>query len=112
MNIKDKLRKEGKVTIDGASLMYIANVLREHQIVLMRSLAQATIEGDVSEEGLGWLEADIMANETVGANVLRCIKELIGKELYEKFIDGRIADEAMAEEGGPVVFTPGTGTIN
>lgn len=112
MNIKDKLRKEGKVTIDGATLMYIANVLRDHQIVLMRSLAQAAIEGDRSDEELGWLEADMMANETVGTTVLGCIKELLGKELYEKFIDGRIAEEAMAEEGGPVVLTSGTGTLN
>ena len=112
MNIKDKLKKEGKVTIDGASLMYIANVLREHQIVLMRSLAQAAIEGDRSDEELNWLEADMMANEKVGTTVLGCIKELLGKELYEKFLDGRIADEAMAEEGGPVVFAPGTGTLN
>lgn len=111
MSIKDRLKKEGKVTIDGATLMYIANVLRDHQTALMQSIAEATV-GGASDEEIGWLEADLMANEVVGGNVLRCIKELIGKELYEKFLDGRIAGEAMAEEGGPIVFTSGTGTLN
>ena len=111
MNIKDKLKKEGNVKMSAATLMYIANVLREHQIVLMQSIASAVMDG-ATEKELEHLESNLMANNIVGGNVLECIHKLVGPEIYEKFVESKLGDE-MAEEGDDVsVFNLSTGTLN
>lgn len=103
MNLTEKLKKEATVKISGAMLMYIANVLRERQIAIMRSLADVALDMDIDKvDQLGEMA---MANEIVGQTVMDMIEVIIGKDDFEKFLDGKLGIEAPA-------IMPSTGTIN
>lgn len=103
MNTTEKIKKETTVKISALVLMYIANVLRERQIAIFRSLAEVTMDGDLEKaDELGELA---MANEMVGQKIMDLIEEVMGKDDFEKFIDGKLDLET------PMVM-PSTGTLN
>lgn len=111
MNIKDKLKKEGNVKMSAVKLMYIANVLRDHQAVLTLNLESSTIDG-ATENELEYLQYSLISNSIAIENVLGCIRELVGPEIYEKFLDGKIGDEIAKEGDDMSILTPSTRTLN
>ena len=92
MSLKDKLSKEGKITISGAMLMYVANVMRERQIAIFNSLADVIEAGE--NEDIDRLGEMAMANQIVGQKILDCIEELLGKGIADKFIEGKLGKTA------------------
>jgi hypothetical protein len=102
MSLKEKLSKEGKITISGVALMYIANVLRERQIAIFNSMAEAVEAGET--EDVEFLGESAITNQIVGQKVLDAIETLLGKDIAEKFIDGKLEEE-------PLVM-PTTSTLN
>ena len=86
MSVIEKLKEESTVKISGAMLMYIAHALRERQVAILKSIVQ--VEGDTEKE-IQLVEAS-MANEVVGEKIMDCIGEILGKEDFEKFIDGTL----------------------
>lgn len=107
MNTKEILKKEGQVTINAATLMYIANILREHQVSVMSLMADHLMEG--GDDALTERIADEMsACMVVGQKVMDCIEQLVGTEMLDAFIEGNLS-EALADE--PVVM-PASGTLN
>jgi hypothetical protein len=96
MSLLEKAKKETTIKISGAMLMFLANVLRQRQVVIFMSLAEA-IEND--EHNVEDLENAAMANEVVGQKILSYIEAHIGKEDYEKFLDGDIDMEGFNPSG-------------
>lgn len=103
MITKETLKAESNVKINTAMLMYIANILRERQLVIFKSLADCVVDGDL--EKAEQLDEMAMANEAVGQKVLDLIEEIIGKDDFEKFLDGEMDIDSPN-------FMPSTGTIN
>lgn len=92
MNVTDKIKKEATVKISGVMLLYIANVLRERQMAIFRSMAEIMLDGDTAKaDELGEVA---MANEIVGQKIMDLIEKILGKEDFEKFIDGKLDFDA------------------
>lgn len=107
MITKETLSKEGSVTISAASLMYIANVLREHQISVMSLLADHLSEGgddDLAERISGEMSACMI----VGQKVMDCIEQLVGNEVLDSFIEGKLSEIFVDTP----TFTAPTDTLN
>lgn len=92
MNIIDKIKKETTIKISGVMLIFLANVLKERQLAIFMSLAEAIEENRRDVEDL---ENAAMANEVVGTMILSYIEAHIGKEAYEKFLDGKIEIDGL-----------------
>lgn len=107
MSIQEILREEGEVTINAASLMYIANILREHQVSIMKLMADYLMEG--GEIALTERISDEMrVCMIVGQKVMDCIEQLVGEEMLDSFIEGKLSD-SVASEG---IVMPATDTVN
>ena len=103
MNITEKLKQEQTVKISGVMLMYIANVLRDRHLALLSALNAVLMgEDDDKADELG---DAAMANEIVGDKIMACIEDIIGKDDFEKFIEGKL-DLASPE------FMRSNGTFN
>lgn len=103
MNVTEKLKQEQTVKISGVMLMYIANVLRDKHLALLSAL-DAVLMGEDNEKA-DELGNTAMANEIVGDKIMSCIEDIIGKDDFEKFIEGKL-DLASPE------FMPSNGTVN
>lgn len=105
MNVTEKLKKETTIKISGVMLMYIANVLRDRQIILLDALAETAFDISSGFEKADEIGNSAMANEIVGDKIMACIEEIIGKDDFEKFIEGKL-DLASPE------FMRSNGTVN
>jgi hypothetical protein len=103
MNVTEKLKQEQTIKISGVMLMYIANVLRDRHLAILSTL-DAVLMGEDNEKA-DELGNTAMANEIVGDKIMACIEEIIGKDDFEKFIEGKL-DLASPE------FMPSNGTVN
>jgi hypothetical protein len=103
MNITEKLKQEQTIKISGVMLMYIANVLRDRHLALLSALNAVLMgEDDDKADELG---DAAMANEIVGQRIMDCIEDIIGKDDFKKFIEGKL-DLASPE------FMRSNGTFN
>jgi hypothetical protein len=103
MNITEKLKQEQTIKISGVMLMYIANVLRDRHLALLSALNAVLMgEDDDKADELG---DAAMANEIVGQRIMDCIEDIIGKDDFKKFIEGKL-DLASPE------FMRSNGTVN
>lgn len=103
MNITEKLKQEQTIKISGVMLMYIANVLRDRHLALLSALNAVLMgEDDDKADELG---DAAMANEIVGDKIMACIEDIIGKDDFKKFIEGKL-DLASPE------FMRSNGTFN
>lgn len=103
ITLTEKLKKETSIKISGAMLMYIANVLRDRHLALLSAMDAVLMgEDDDKADEIG---NAAMANEVVGDKIMACIEEIIGKDDFEKFIEGKL-DLASPE------FMPSNGTVN
>ena len=105
MNITEKLKQEQTIKISGVMLMYIANVLRDRQIILLDALAETAFDMSSGFEKADELGDAAMANEIVGDKIMACIEDIIGKDDFKKFIEGKL-DLASPE------FMRSNGTFN
>lgn len=103
MSVMEKIKSEHSVKISGVMLMFIANVLKERQLSILKALANAVEGGDFKE--IDEIGNAAMANEIVGEKMLDLIEDMLGKEDFEKFLEGNLDVE------GPG-FMPSTGTVN
>lgn len=103
MSAMDKIRAEHNVKISGVMLMYIANVLRDRQLSILRALAEAVEGGDFKE--IDEIGNSAMANEVVGVAVMKLIEGILGEDDFDKFIDGTL-------ELDKPDFMPMSSTIN
>lgn len=90
MNITEKLKKETSIKISGVMLMYIANVLRDRQIILLDALAETAFDMSGGFEKADEINDSAMANEIVGDKIMGYIEDIIGKDDFEKFIEGKL----------------------
>jgi hypothetical protein len=98
MSIIEKVKEETTIKISGVMLIFLANVLKERQVAIFMSLAEA-IEND--EHNVEDLENAAMANEVVGAKILSCIEAHLGKEDYEKFLNGKLKIDGLNSMSSP-----------
>ena len=103
MNVTEKLKQEQTIKISGVMLMYIANVLRDRHFALLSAL-DAVLMGE-DDEKADEIGNNAMANEIVGDKIMGYIEDIIGKDDFEKFIEGKL-DLASPE------FMPSNGTVN
>lgn len=103
MNAMDKIKSEHNIKLSGVMLMYIANVLRDRQLSILKALANAVEGGDFEE--VDEIGNSAMANEVVGVAVMKLIEGILGKDDFDKFVDGTL------ELDNPN-FMPTSGTIN
>ena len=103
MSVMDKIKSEHSVKISGVMLMFIANVLRERQLSILRALAEVVEGGDFKE--IDEIGNSAMANEIVGQKMLGLIEDMLGREDFEKFLEGKLDVESPG-------FMPSTGTVN
>lgn len=105
MNVTEKLKKEQTIKISGVMLMYIANVLRDRQIILLDALAKTASDISSGFEKADEIGNSAMANEIVGQKIMDCIEEIIGKGDFEKFLEGKL-------DLDPPEFMRSNGTVN
>lgn len=103
MSVMDKIKGEHNVKLSGVMLMYIANVLRDRQLSILRDLAKAIKRGNFKE--IDEIGNAAMANEIVGQKVMDLIEDMLGKEDFEKFLEGKLDVETPS-------FMPSTDTVN
>lgn len=103
MSAMDKIKAEHNVKISGVMLMYIANVLRDRQLSILKALANAVEDGDFKE--IDEIGNAAMANEIVGQKMMDLIEDMLGREDFEKFLEGKLDVETPS-------FMPSTGTVN
>lgn len=88
MNVTEKLKQEKNIKISGVMLMYIANVLRDRHLALLSALEVAMMgEDDDKADEIG---NSAMANEIVGDKIMAYIEGIIGKDDFEKFLEGKL----------------------
>lgn len=103
MSVMEKIKSEHSVKISGVMLMFIANVLRERQLSILKALANAVEDGDFKE--IDEIGNAAMANEIVGQKMMDLIEDMLGKEDFEKFLEGEL-------DVDPPSFMPSTDTVN
>lgn len=103
MSVMEKIKSEHSVKISGVMLMFIANALKERQLSILRALAEAVEGGDFKE--IDEIGNAAMANEIVGQKMMDLIEDMLGKEDFEKFLEGKLDVETPS-------FMPSTGTVN
>lgn len=101
--LTEKLKEETSIKISGVMLMYIANVLRDRHLALLSAL-DAVLMGE-DDEKADEIGNTAMANEIVGDKIMGYIEDIIGKDDFEKFIEGKL-DLASPE------FMRSNGTVN
>ena len=103
MSVMEKIKSEHSVKISGIMLMFIANALKERQLSILRALAEAVEGGDFKE--IDEIGNAAMANEIVGQKMMDLIEDMLGKEDFEKFLEGKLDIETPS-------FMSSTGTVN
>lgn len=87
--IQTIMSNEQEVRLHGACILYLADLLRDRQIMLAKSIKIAPQLG-MKKDDLSDLRIAFDANEVMGGLLLKMVSEVFGAEFMEAYITGNV----------------------